>query len=93
MYSVLYSEGNRKDLHFIFKPLEKASLGAQEKVREKGIFSVLYSTPVKHVSYIRTSDSTVSKNVGIEPRTVASSALAVRCSNQPTGKVLFNTGC
>jgi hypothetical protein len=47
--------------------------------RYLSFFSSMYC--VQHGSICRLSDSTVSEDAGIEPRTVASSALAVRRSN------------
>jgi hypothetical protein len=46
------------------------------------IFYALYST---HCFICRPSDSTVSEDAGIEPRTVATSAWAVRHSNHSAG--------
>ncbi len=43
------------------------------------IFSFIYD--IKHCFICRPSDSTVTEDAGIEPRTVATTALAVRRSN------------
>jgi hypothetical protein len=44
-------------------------------------FLVLFSTFFNTASYDAPSDSTVSEDAGIEPRTVATTVLAVRRSN------------
>jgi hypothetical protein len=51
---------------------------------------------IQHCFICRTSDSTVAEDAGIEPRTVATTALAVRRSNQsarshPSTLSLYNT--
>jgi hypothetical protein len=60
-------------------------LKTHEKLITGGIFFVLFSLYVpfcsQHSFNCRPSDSTVSEDAGIEPRTVATSALAVRRSN------------
>ncbi len=60
-----------------------------------GIFSFcLYN--IQHCFICRPSDSTVPTDAGIEPRTVATSALAVRRSNHQARLICFTfqvTGC
>jgi hypothetical protein len=46
-----------------------------------GDFYLFFSYNIQHCFICRPSDSTVPTDAGIEPRTVATSALAVRCSN------------
>ncbi len=46
---------------------------------KRGIFFSVYC--IQHCFFCRPSDSTVSEDAGIEPRTVATSALAERRSN------------
>jgi hypothetical protein len=46
-----------------------------------GIFSIFSSYYIQHCFICRPSDSTVPTDAGIEPRTVATGALAVRRSN------------
>ncbi len=47
---------------------------------------------IQHCFIRRPSDFTVSDDARIEPRTVATSALAVRCSNQPLGQISSTLG-
>jgi hypothetical protein len=46
---------------------------------------LFFMSDIQHCFICRPSDSTVSEDAGIEPRTVASSALAVRRSNHSAG--------
>ncbi len=46
-----------------------------------GIFYLYFSYYIQHCFICRPSDSNVPTNAGIEPRTVATGALAVRRSN------------
>ncbi len=46
-----------------------------------GILFSFFSYNIQHCFICRPSDSTVPTDAGIEPRTVATGALAVRCSN------------
>ncbi len=57
----------------------------RRKIRliEGGIFWIFsfFMYDIQHWFICRPSDSTVSEDAGIGPRTVATTALAVRCSN------------
>ncbi len=46
-----------------------------------GIWFDIFSYYIQHYFIYRPSDSTVPTDAGIKPRTIATSALAVRCSN------------
>ncbi len=46
-----------------------------------GGFFLFFSYYIQHCFICRPSDSTVPTDAGIEPRTVATGALAARCSN------------
>ncbi len=47
----------------------------------KGYFLYFFMHIIQHCFFCRPSDSTVSEDAGIEPRTVATLALTARCSN------------
>ena len=51
----------------------------------KGGFFGFFQFSIQHSLICRSSDSTVSEDAGIEPMTVATSALAVRRSNRSAG--------
>jgi hypothetical protein len=64
--------------------LHSESLRSDESLIKGGIFWIFpfyVRYRIQHFFIRRPSDSTVSENARIEPRTVATTALSVRCSN------------
>jgi hypothetical protein len=57
-----------------------------------GIFSPFFMYVIQHCVICRTSDSTVSEDAGIEPRTVTTLALTARRSHQCCGTVTIYYG-
>jgi hypothetical protein len=49
-------------------------------------FFLFYMYDIQHCFICRPSDSTVSEDAGIEPKTVATTALALRCSNHSAAR-------
>jgi hypothetical protein len=53
------------------------------RMKRKGRFFKVFMYFIQHCFICRPSDSTLSEDAGIEPKTVATSALAARRSNHP----------
>jgi hypothetical protein len=62
-------------------PARSFRLQDQQLLNFKGGFFFFFKYDIQHCPICRPSDSTVWKDAGIEPRTVATTALAVRRSN------------
>jgi len=60
---------------------QAVALESARKICSRGIFLNFFRYFIQHCFICRPSDSTVSEDAGIEPRTVANTALAVRRSN------------